>query len=66
MLIGVRVVMVAVDWQDVMHHTMDIVGPDLQPAVNSNPWAAVYFVVFGFTMGFFILQLVRACCNSGV
>lgn len=44
-------------WSDAMYQGMDMVGPDLQPSLEANPYAALYFIAFVFVSAFFLSNL---------
>jgi hypothetical protein len=48
------------DWQTVMFSATGVVGIGQQPAPNSAPYFATFFVLFGFVMGFFAVNMVFA------
>ena len=44
-------------WSECLYLSMDVIGIDIQPQRNANPWAAVYFIIFLFICSFALVNL---------
>jgi hypothetical protein len=44
-------------WVDIMQHAMDARGRNQTPYYQYNTWAALYFVAFILTVGYFVLNM---------
>lgn len=45
-------------WIDIMYSAIDARGANLQPKLDSNPTAALFFVAFLLVVGYFVLNMV--------